>query len=158
LIYEIALLVLVAASLLKSETRPFGFVLSVVWLLDAYAARNGMFMAIPWIDAVGSYVVLYLAYRNPKWWAVGCSALVLAAMPVHLWFWTLWAQGIGVSDVYAYIQNALFALALAFLVAGTTDVRRIYAPFVVGSRGFRFHYSGMGGLRRRPDFQARKET
>lgn len=151
MIYELALLVLVAVALHNGVSRPFAFVLAAIWLIDAALARTGQYLFIPWVDAFGVYPLLFLTLRQSKWWSVACSCFALLALPIHLWFWAFYLQGIDVVSVYVAVQNTLFLLSVAVLIAGTTNVRQLYDSAMDRIRSLRGYDSGVAGACRRSD-------
>lgn len=151
MIYELALLVLVAVALHKGASRPFAFALAAIWLADAALARTGQYLLIPWVDAFGVYPLIFLTWRGPKWWSLACSCLALLALPVHLWFWAWYLQGVDVVSIYVSVQNTLFLLSVAVLIAGTNNVRQLYDSAMDCLRGLRGDDSRLGSACRRAD-------
>ena len=119
------MLALLSLALWKRPSRPFAAVLAWVMVVDALCAESGLFRTIQWIDALAVWPLVLLTARNVKWWSVTCSLASMAVLPMHLWFWKEYDQGVDVRQIYKVGANVLFVLSLLALVAGNTNVREL---------------------------------
>lgn len=155
ILYDTALGLLIAASLLKRASLLFAFALFTSWVATTVACETGAFMSVWFLDCALSVAITALAIKNRTWWSVMVAVFVFISVPLNQWYWTAWAaQAPGwdgaLWDTYSQGQRTAFLLAVAMLFLGNHDVPQLAVKCLdwigVKHRALGVHYRGLLGL------------
>lgn len=119
MIYEAVLVLLLVASLLKSDAHPFASVMVVNWAVNyTLAGQYGLYSWVAAVDGAAFIALGWLTLRRPRWWSFLIAELTFLSVAVHAAYWLCFGFGLYFGPQYQIVLNGAFILSALILVIG----------------------------------------